>query len=620
MSQKKPSLTQHLHEARLFRDRAVLCAIILATLLALWLFRLVYLQIIEHQFYSTLSRQNLLGIIPLEPSRGLIYDRNGIVLARNTPRYTLALIPEKIKNIPETIQRLQKIIDIDENDLKQFNRHRNQYRQFDPIPLKLKMTEEQLDKFYVNQQFFPGVVIQKRSTRYYPLGAMTSEVVGYVGRINVNELKKIDPQNYDASDDIGKNGIEKFYEKALRGRVGSEEAEMNATGHVVRSIRRTPPTAGKNLYLTLDSRLQIAAHEALGEENGSVVIIKPQTGEVLAMVSHPSFDANLFANGISQEDYQNLVNSPNHPLFNRAVHGQYAAASTVKPLIATLSLDLGVVDTKTRIFDPGWFRLPNIEHVYHDWKKGGHGTVNVTRAIMVSCDTFFYQLAVHLGIRELAKIYQQFDYGKLTGIDIPDEEKGIVPTPEWKRKAYGKPWYPGDTVITGIGQGFFLATPIQIAHAVSILANRGEKVTPYILLKTVAESGKTRLRRIKKSDHPLILKDTQSWQTTIEAMQMVIDNPEGTARHFGAHPGFTVAGKTGTSQIYGHANGEAEARTDLPKNLREHHLFIAFAPIDNPEIAIAVVVEHSANADGIAGKLFNLYFENKHEKTTETGS
>lgn len=611
MAAKRSPLTRHIEEARLFRQRATLCMAIILLTIGLLLFRLIYLQLIEHQFYATLSRQNLLGIIPLEPSRGLIYDRNGVVLARNTPSYSLALIPEKIKDIPGTIDRLKNVIDITDKDINQFMRHRNQYHQFDPIPLKMKLTEEQLAKFYVNQQFFPGVIVQARSTRYYPLGDMTSEVVGYVGRINQNELKQIDTKNYDASDDIGKNGIEKFYEKLLRGRVGTEEAEINATGHVVRSIRRIPPVAGKNLYLTIDSRLQIAAHEALGEENGAVVIIKPTTGEVLALVSHPTFDANLFANGISQEDYQALLNSPNHPLFNRAIHGQYPAASTVKPFIAAIGLDLDYIDTKMHISDPGWFQLPNIEHVYHDWKKGGHGIVNVTRAIMVSCDTFFYGLAARMGIRELSGILSSFGYGSLTGIDFPDEEQGLVPTPEWKRKAHGKPWYPGDTIITGIGQGFFLATPIQIAVAASMMANRGLHVVPHLLMRSVSENGKVKSAKSQFKE-PLVLHDNQSWSTVIEAMRQVIDNPEGTAHHFGPHPTFTVAGKTGTSQVYGHSANEDENRTNVPKNLREHHLFIAFAPIDNPEIAIAVVVEHSANADGIAGKLFNLYFEKEH--------
>lgn len=610
---KKSALNQHIQEASLFRRRATLSAISILVCCSILLIRLIYLQLIEHQFFSTLSRHNLLGLIPLEPSRGLIYDRNGVVLARNTPRYSLALIPEKIKNVPATINRLKRIIDLTEEDLKQFNHYRNQYRQFDPIPLKMKLTEEQLAKFYVDQPFFPGVVIQARSMRYYPFADKTSEVVGYVGRINQNEWHGVNPHNYDASDDIGKNGIEKYYETSLRGLVGSEEAEINASGHVVRSLKHTPPIAGKNIYLTLDSRLQIAAHNALGDENGAIVIIKPQTGEVLALVSHPTFDANLFANGISQKNYQELLNSPDHPLFNRAVRGQYAAASTVKPFIAVGSLDEGIITPLTRIYDPGWFRLPNLEHVYHDWKRGGHGTVTVTKAIEVSCDTFFYELAAHLGIHQLSMLLKAFGFGAATGIDLPGEERGLVPTPQWKRKAHGTAWYPGDTIITGIGQGFFLTTPLQLAYATTILANRGLKIQPHLLLKTIDETGAV-FEPAHTQKTALYLQQPESWQTVISAMQLVIDDPQGTARRFGPHPHFSVAGKTGTAQVYGHSRDEEENRPNLPKKLRNHHLFIAFAPIEHPEIAIAIIVEHSADADAMAGKLFNLYFEFSHEK------
>lgn len=608
---KYSALNRHFQEANVFKERTMAALVIVSLLSLLLLSRLIYLQLIEHQFYSTLSRQNLLSIIPLKPSRGLIYDRNGVVLAKNIPSYSIALIPEKINNIPETIKKLKKIVHVSEEDIKQFNHYRNQYHPFDPIPLKLKLTEEEIANFYVNQPFFPGVVIETRSMRYYPLGDTSSEILGYVGRINQTELHTIDRHNYDASDDIGKNGIEKYYETRLHGKVGSEEAEINATGHIIRSLKKTPPKAGENLYLTIDSQLQSLAHEALNHESGSVVMIKPDTGEILALVSHPTFDANVFARGIHQKEYQTLLNSADHPLFNRAIRGQYAPASTLKPFIALGSLDSGMMTLKTRIYDPGWFRLPNTSHIYHDWKPGGHGWVTMSKAIEVSCDTFFYQLAARLGIAELNNILTQFGFGKKTEVDLPGEESGLAPSPEWKQHAHHSPWYTGDTVETGIGQGFFLATPLQLAFAVATMANRGRPMQPHLLFKTIDEEGNTTVLQ-PSEETPVPIVHPESWQAIINAMQQVVDGKEGTARAFGNHA-FSVAGKTGTAQIYGHSRDEERSRLNIPKHLRNHHLFIAFAPVEQPSIAMAIVVEHSAAADHIAGKLIRFYLKHDHE-------
>lgn len=608
---KNSALNKHVQEASLFRQRAVIALLVVIACCLILLLRIGYLQLYQHRFYSTLSRQNILSIIPLKPARGLIYDRHGTLLAKNIPTYSLNVVPENVHNLKQTILALQKVVNLTPEEITRFYHYRYRYRPFDPIPIKNKLSEADVDRFYVNQQKFPGILILTSSMRQYPLAERTSDVVGYVGRINQNELQSFNSRNYDASDDIGKNGIEKYYETLLHGKVGSEEAEINATGHIVRILTKSPPIAGKNIYLTIDSKLQKLAHKTLGKENGSIVAIRPQTGEVLALVSHPSFNPNLFAQGISQKDYQSLLDSNNHPLFNRAIHGQFAAGSTVKPFIALASLNQGIIDPKTQVYDPGWYRLPNTKHIYHDWKRVGHGWVNTLRAVEVSCDTFFYDLAVKIGITQLDTMLSQFGFGQKTGIDLPGEQSGLVPSPQWKRKTHQNPWYTGDTIETGIGQGFFLVTPMQLAQATATLANRGIKITPHLLLKTIDEN---QIENVSTTPPSLAL-DIESkvaWNTVIKAMRLVVDGVHGTAHYFGHHYGYSVAAKTGTAQIYGHTRDEDRSRTNLPKHLRNNHLFIAFAPIHHPQIAIAIVVEHSANADRMANRIFNYYF--KHLK------
>ncbi len=601
-------INRHVLENALFKSRSIVCLIILCIFSLILIGRLVYLQLMHNKFYSTLSRHNLLSVIPIQPNRGLIYDRHGVLLAKNIPTYTLSLIPESIPNIKKTITQLQKLLPITDSDVKRFNHIRSQYRPFEPIPLKFKLSEQEADLFYVNQYRLPGVIIQTRMMRYYPLGSAMSDVLGYVGRINQKELQKVDTHNYSMSDDIGKMGIEKYYEKILHGKVGSEEAEIDATGHIVRILKKTPPTPGKNLYLSIDSRLQLEAEAALGKESGAVVIIQPSTGEILALVSHPSFDPNPFVSGISQQQYEALLNSPGHPLYNRAIRGQFASGSTIKPIYALAGLNEGVITPDYRIYDRGWFQLPNTEHVYHDWKRGGHGWVDVSTAIKVSCDTYFYNLAVNMGIARIDKVLQDFGFGKLTGIDMPEEVPGLVPTPDWKRGAQGHPWYTGDTIEAGIGQGFFLVTPLQLAQAVAIIADRGIRLKPHLLIKTVDEHNNATML-LPDSEKPVVMAP-DAWSTVIHAMQEVVDGRHGTAAFFGRHPLFSVAAKTGTAQVYGHDRNEYANRTDIPKRLRNNHLFIAFAPVDHPQIAMALVVEHSAMADRIGGKIFNYYFKN----------
>ncbi|MGB6976725.1 MAG: penicillin-binding protein 2, partial [Gammaproteobacteria bacterium] len=450
---KRITIRDPQRELKLFVRRLVLAGIFVLTLSAVLIGRLFYLQILQHDVYTTLSLQNQFELIPIEPNRGLIFDRNGVLIAENIPIFSLDLIPNHIKNINAAISALQEIITITPEDIQAFRKALRQHRAFELIPLKMKLTEAEVAKFYLNQYRYPGATISARLFRNYPFGDTLSSVLGYVGRISDQDLQIIDTTNYSASNYIGKTGAEKTYESELHGTVGYQQVEMDASGHVVRTLKRIPPIGGDNLYLSIDSSLQIAAEQALGDNDGTVVVVQPRTGQVLAMVSKPSYDPNLFVRGITPTEFKELQTNPDHPLYNRAIRGQFPIGSTIKPYMALEGLGSGAIDTKFTITDPGWFMLPNSAHVYHDWMKHGHGRVNVLKAIIVSCDTFFFTVAVKVGIDGIDKILNDFGFGAKTGVNPDEEMPGLVPSPAWKRKKYGVPWFPGDTVVAGIGQG-----------------------------------------------------------------------------------------------------------------------------------------------------------------------
>jgi len=588
---------------------------VLAAILSLLLIlRLGYLQLTQHTLYSTLSTKNFLGVIPLEGNRGLIFDRNGVLLAQNTPSFNLALIPDRIKELDQTIEDLGKIISIDKSDIANFKRNLRRYHPFEPVPLRLKLSEEEVARFYVDQYRFPGVVVNTEMIRYYPLKENMTSAIGYVGRINPQELAVLDPVNYRGSNYLGKTGIEKYYENDLHGHVGFEEVEMDANGKVVRSLKKKAPQAGKNLYLTIDSKLQVAAQQALGEESGAVVAIDPSNGDILALVTNPSYDPNLFVTGISQKDYSALLNSPERPLYNRAIRGQFAPGSTVKPFYALAILDLKFADVDYHIYDPGIFRLPHVEHVYHDWnwKRGGHGRVNIVDAITVSCDIYFYTLSLKLGIKHMDEILTAFGFGQKTGIDIPDELPGLVPSPEWKRARHSAAWYPGDTVITGIGQGYLLITPLQLAQATATIANRGLRYQPHLLLKTEDLKEGTHLTPITPLD-PVVLQEPGNWDIVIQGMQQVLRSQHGTAWAVGHDMPYTAAAKTGTAEIYGKHDPNITDATVI-KRLRNNHLFISFAPVDHPKIAVAIIVEHENIANKVARAVLDAYLDPKPDE------
>lgn len=605
------TIKDHVQERKLFQRRIIIATVIILLLTAVLIGRLVFLQFFQHNRYVTMSKQNRLDLIPIEPNRGLIYDRNGVLLAEDVPIYSLDIVQNQVPNLKATIVELQKIIPIGQNSLDEFYKALSQHRGFEPVPLKMKLTEQEVARFYVDQYRFPGVMIDARMIRNYPLGKITAGVVGYVGRINANELASLDTANYSATNFIGKTGIEKYYENQLHGKVGYEQVEINAAGRIIRVVKQIQPIPGKDLHLTIDSNLQAIAQKALGDERGGAIVIDPKTGEVLALVSNPSFDPNIFIKGISAKQFNKLQNSPDNPLYNRAITGQFPPASTVKPFIALEGLDSKTITPDLTFDDPGWFQLPNTHHIYHDWKLDGHGQVNVTTAIIVSCDTFFYNLAVALGINKIDDILLRFGFGDKTGIDMPDESTGLVPSPAWEMRSHGAAWYMGYTVISGIGQGFMLATPIQLAYAAATLANRGIRFQPHLLLNQPLIP-----------EDPVMLNDKSAWNTVIQAMQGVITsvNPWGTARiRFGTDVKYSVAAKTGTGQVYSkYGRDENEtSEADISKKLRNNSLFIAFAPVKKPKIALAVVVENSPIAGTVARKILDYYLLKKSDNISD---
>lgn len=609
---KRISIKNHHLEIQLITQRTIFALVLIILFIFALVFRLANLQIYKNEMYTTLATNNWLDLVPIEPTRGLIYDRNGVLLAENIPVFSLDLIPSEVPDIEKTLKGLGKIVTINENDIAQFQKQLKQHRHFDEIPLKLRLNEQEVAQVTENLHRFPGVMIQARLMRHYPFGESFSHVMGYVGRINSQELNEIDQVNYSASHYIGKLGVEKFYEEDLHGKVGYEQVEKDASGKAVRTLKEIKGTPGKNIYLTIDSKLQFIAEHALENHRGAIVAIQPSTGQVLAMVSKPGYDPNIFVQGISQKDYQVLQRSEDRPLFNRALRGLYPMASTIKPYFALEGLRSGVITPDTTIFDPGWFELPNGAHVFHDWRHHGHGTVNISRAIMGSCDTFFYNLALKMGINRMDNILTQFGFGELSGIDLDDELPGIVASPEWKRKMRGIHWYQGDTVISGIGQGFMQATPLQLATAVATLANRGKRFMPYLLLgEQMPGAGYIKQEPIQLESVPM--PDSEIWEVVIDAMEDVVESPQGTAYRFGRDHTYSVAAKTGTAQVIakrGDPNEEDKQET-VPERLRDHHLFIAFAPTDKPEIAVGIITENSSIAIEAARSMFDSYLGKK---------
>lgn len=594
------SIKDYLHESQLFLGRAIVSGTLVLVVLFILIGRLFFLQVENHEHYTTLSQDNRVKLEPLPPTRGLIYDRNGLILAQNLPAYSLEITPERTKNLDLTIQKLGEIININEDDINRFHQLRRQRRRFDSIPIRVRLKDEEVARIAVNRHRFPGVEVKASLLRDYPQGMKTAHLLGYVSRINAQELQIIDTSNYRGTNFIGKNGVEKSYESLLHGSVGLQQVEVNAKGRVLRVLENQPPQPGDNLRLFLDMDLQSTALEALGDYNGAVAAIDIQTGGVLTLVSKPGFDPNLFVEGISAKAYQALEQSLDNPLFNRAIRGQYPPGSTVKPFIGLAGLEYDVVGYHQESYCPGYYQLPGKEHKYRDWKKWGHGKVDMQRAIVESCDVYYYELARTLGIDRLYEFLSGFGFGHPTKVDLDGELSGLMPSREWKQKKQREPWYPGETLIVGIGQGYFLATPLQLASATATLANRGHRIRPRVV-DSIEKSDGSQMESPKIVDdlHQL---DPMHWDQVIHAMSEVVESIRGTA-HSIHTDNYQIAGKTGTAQVFSVKQDEEYDEETIAKRKRDHALFIAFAPVENPRIAIAVVVENGGHGGSVAAPI-----------------
>jgi len=600
---KPTTLKDHFRETRLFTHRAIAALAFTIVLMLVLITRLVNLQVIEHDTYTVLSDKNRVHIAALPPTRGLIFDRNGVLLAQNLPSYSLQIVPEQVDDVDATIERLRRLIAISEDDVERFRKRYKRSRRFKPITLRTRLSDQEVARFAVNRHRFPGVDIAARLYRHYPQGSLAVHALGYVGRISEGELQHIDASNYEGTDFIGKTGVEKFYEDILHGDVGIQQVETNAQGRTLRVLEQTPPVPGLNLHLTLDADMQRIAETALGEERGAVVAIDPRDGSVLVMASMPGFDPNLFVGGIDSKTYRALSDSPDQPLFNRVLRGRYPPGSTLKPFIGLAGLEYGVVEPNASIYCPGWYMLDGDDHKYRDWKKGGHGPVNLSRSLVESCDVYYYDLALTLGIDRLSSFLEPFGLNDLTGIDTSGELAGLVPSREWKRRTRREPWYPGETLITGIGQGFNLVTPLALASATATLATHGRHLRPRIVAATEdPDTGEV-------VDFPVIpnmavpVEDDANWDYIVKVMTEVVHSHRGTARRIGKNAPYTIAGKTGTAQVFGIKQDEEYVAEEIQKRLRDHALFIAFAPADDPRIAVAVIVENGGSGGAVAAPI-----------------
>ena len=596
-------------ESYLASARAVTAAIIVGLLTLALVGRLAHLQVLKHRHFTTLSENNRVKIVPIPPTRGLIFDRNGEVLAQNLPAYGIEVVPELVEDVDALIGELREIIEITESDEEEFLAVLARRPRFEKIPLRLRLDDHEVARFAVNRHRFPGVDIDARLTRDYPHGELGVHLVGYVGRIDKRELDSIDQADYRGTSHIGKTGIEASHEDWLHGKVGYQRVETNAQGRILRVLERHDPVPGRNLFLTMDVKLQRAAEAALDDERGAIVALEPATGAVLAMASTPGFDPNLFVHGIDVDAYRSLQRSPERPLFNRAINGQYPPGSTIKPFLGLAGLERHIGHAQGRSWCPGWFRLPGRERKYRDWKKYGHGRIGLRDAIVQSCDVYFYELALALGIDRMHEYLSSFGFGARTGIRLGGESPGLMPSRNWKRNARGQSWYPGETVITGIGQGYTLATPLQLASATAALATGGTRMRPRIVDRAV-DLGSGETEAVEPETIATISSlDAANWKRIVEAMTGVVHGPRGTARRINAGIAYRMAGKTGTAQVVGIGQNEEYDADKLDKRLHDHGLFVAFAPVEEPRIAVAVIVENGGSGSEAAAPLARIVID-----------
>ena len=622
-------LRNHPLELHHFRVRLAIITGFVLLLFLLLLARFYYLQVLQGEHYHTLAEANRISILPLVPNRGMIFDRNGEILAQNFSTYTLEIVPREIANLETTLDEISQIVQITRGDRQRFKKLMQESKRFKSLPIRTRLSDEEVARFAANRYRFPGVEINARVLRHYPRGDTLSHVIGYIGRINDKDLEQLEANNeldnYRGSQHIGRTGIEQSYEMDLHGITGFEEVETDAAGRSVRIISRTPPIPGNDLTLSIDIRLQEMAIKAFGDYRGALVAMDPMTGEILAFVSKPGFDANLFVGGIDHKNWELLNNSIDRPLNNRALRGLYPPGSTFKPFMALAALELKKRTPEYTISDPGFFSLPGTKRRYRDWKPGGHGMVDLQKSLVVSCDTYYYSLANDMGINNIHSYISQFGLGKKTGIDILGEASGLLPSPEWKMKRHKQKWYVGDTISVGIGQGYNLTTPLQLTFATSILANKGKAFRPHF----VKQIQNHKLKNTEKiAAHLLYKLDIKPENMELVRNALVeVTHPGGTAARASADAEYSFAGKTGTSQVIGIKQGERYDENQISEYHRDHALFIAYAPAEKPSIALSVLVENGgpggATAAPIARKVLDYHllgkeFETIDEETIES--
>ncbi len=609
---RQTELKNHRRELYYFRWRlgiAAAGAVLLFTLLA---GRFFFLQVAQYEHFHTLAENNRISIVPVVPNRGLILDRNGIVLAHNYSAYTLEITPSKIKDLEATINGLATLVDIQPRDRKRFRKLLEESRNFESLPIRARLNDVEVARFTANRFRFPGVDIKARLFRHYPKGELASHAIGHIGRINEADLNRLeaaeDMANYRGSDHIGKLGIEQSYEKQLHGVTGFEQVETDAGGRAIRTLSRRPPVPGDDLTLTIDSRLQEVAENAFAQYRGALVAIDPKSGEVLAFVSKPGFDPNLFIDGIDPVNWDALNNSPDKPLNNRALRGQYPPGSTFKPFMALAGLELGKRTPSYSISDPGFFTLPGNAHRYRDWKVGGHGSVDLHKSIVISCDTYYYGLGVDLGIDNITNFIGQFGFGRKTGIDIEGETTGLLPSREWKMKRHKQKWYTGDTVSASIGQGYNLATPLQLAFATAVLANNGTVIRPH-LVRSILDTGTNQVRTTPAAKPVATLAFKPENLELVKKAMVAVTQPGGTAPRVGVGAPYLTAGKTGTAQVIAIKQGEKYVESRVAERHRDHALFIAYAPAEDPRIAFAILVENGGHGGSTAGPIARMVLD-----------
>lgn len=618
MHRKRQAIRDHSAEANLFARRASIAFIIVVMMLGVVLNNLYSLQVEQHDVYQTRSNGNRIKVLPVAPNRGLIYDRNGILLAENRPVFSLEITPEQTNDLDATLDGLTQLMGITPEERESFNSSLKGQRRFKPIALRTKLSEVDVALFSASKHLYPGVQIEARLARYYPYKEALTHVLGYVARINKKDLQKLveagQEDNYAATHDIGKLGVEKYHEELLHGSVGYQQVEVNNQGRIIRVLNVDPPVPGKDIVLNIDLSLQIATQQALEGQRGAVIVSDVKTGGVLALFSNPSYDPNLFVHGISRKNYAALLNSPDRPLINRATQGQYPPASTIKPHLGLIGLEEGIITEEYTIQDNGRYQLPNVSHTWRDWRKWGHGEVDIAKAIEVSCDIYYYDLAYKLGIDKISEAMYEFGFGDFTGIDLYEESDANMPSRGWKRARFNQPWYIGDTIPVGIGQGFWSTTPIQLSHSVNTLVNRGERIIPQIIRGFMHEDSSVEIIPLKTL-RPIEIKNQHNVDIVLNAMHDVVHGKEGGARHTFADAPYQSAGKTGTAQLFSVGQDEKYDAEKIDERLRDNAMYVGFAPFENPEISVTVVLENagggSKNAAPVAKKIMDFYFRDR---------